>query len=183
MENAVSMIPASPWGRDASAPAVTPEPGPVLFLHPGILLDSAPPVTIMAGAAAPTGVGYSAGVAASAPSPEQFNRLWEAFKPSVVLTCRVSQYEPSSQLDNIGVRCRYAIDGMTSQVLADRGAAIRQWLGQRGNPPAMVLERAGVGAVPGATVARFGVGRGLTDAVVDELLAAWAARSKAVARG
>lgn len=176
----MTMTPASGWAREMNDATITRELGAVLFLHPGILLDNAPPVTIRAGAASPTGIGYIAGAKVHAPSPTEFNRLADALKASLVLTCRVSQYEPFSQLDNMGVRCRNATDGMTDQRL-DRALAIQRWLEARGNPPAMVLERSDLAAVPGAIVARFKVGHQLTDAVVDKLLAAWNARTTGAA--
>lgn len=180
MQNYITAAP-TPGHYSPQEPVITREPGPILFVNPSVLLDEAPTI-IRAGAIQSAANGYGqvgpvGGTAALTSGPDEFNRLCESVKPSLVFTCQPTQFHPASQLLNRGFRCRLAVDMALDPRVNDRAAAITLWLDQHGRPPAIVLERPGV--VPQDTLcATFAVGSLLNREAVDRILAAWTARAK-----
>ena len=138
---------------------------PVVFLHPGIVVDSARAIHV--GLVRPV----TGNVDMNRHPAQAINHLCERLGAVIVCTASRAPYDARDQLLMDGVRGRFASDWRTDWSMADRAAAILAWHRAHGSPRAVVIERTGVDVpcMAGISVPDRAT---LTVAAVQQLLAA-----------
>lgn len=111
---------------------------PVVFLHPGIVVDGARSVRV--GIVQPV----TGNVDMTQRPAQAINHLCERLGAVIVCTASRAPYDARDQLLMDGVRGRFASDWRTDWTMADRAAAIVAWHQAHGSPRAVVIERPGV---------------------------------------